>query len=94
MEDYEGNGRLDLVISSMRPDGQLRYYRNNGDGTFTERTKEAGLTGEVGGLNFITAAHTEECPRHAIYCQFAHGEATARSKVTSATMDRARDSPT
>src|SRR5205807_6702105 len=60
MEDFEGNGLLDLVISSMRPDGQLRYFRNNGDGTFTERTKEAGIIGEVGGLNFITTDYNND----------------------------------
>jgi hypothetical protein len=60
MEDFEGNGLLDLVISSSRPDGQLRYFRNNGDGTFTERTKEAGLLGEVGGLNMITTDYNND----------------------------------
>ena len=54
MEDFEGNGLLDLVISSFRVDGQLRYFHNNGDGTFSERTKQSGLMGEVGGLNIIT----------------------------------------
>jgi FG-GAP-like repeat len=60
MEDFEGNGLLDLVVSSFRPDGQLRYFRNNGDGTFTERTKEAGLLGEVGGLNIITTDYNND----------------------------------
>lgn len=60
MEDFEGNGLLDLVVSSFRPDGQLRYFRNNGDGTFSERTKEAGLLGEVGGLNLITTDYNND----------------------------------
>jgi hypothetical protein len=29
----------------------LRYFHNNGDGSFTERTSEAGLVGETGALN-------------------------------------------
>ena len=60
MEDFEGNGLLDLLISSQRQNGPLRYFRNNGDGTFTERTKEAGLTGEVGGLNMITTDYNND----------------------------------
>ncbi|MBV9849678.1 MAG: CRTAC1 family protein, partial [Armatimonadetes bacterium] len=60
MEDFEGNGLLDLMISSTSPTGQLRYFRNNGDGTFTERTKEAGLMGEVGGLNLVTTDYNND----------------------------------
>ena len=33
----------------------LRCYRNNGDGTFTERGREAGLEGLTGGLNLVPA---------------------------------------
>ena len=39
---------------------QLRYFHNNGDGTFTERTEAAGLTGEVGGLNMIHADYNND----------------------------------
>jgi len=60
MEDFEGNGLLDLVISSFRPEGQLRYIHNNGDGTFTERTKESGFPGEIGGLNMITTDYNND----------------------------------
>ena len=55
MEDFDGDGLLDLMISSSGPLDQLRFFHNNGDGMFTERTKEAGLTGEVGGLNLVAA---------------------------------------
>lgn len=53
MDDFDGDGFLDLVLSSQGPLDQLRFFHNNGDGTFSERTEEAGLTGEVGGLNLI-----------------------------------------
>jgi hypothetical protein len=55
-EDFDGDGYFDLVISSSGPQDQLRYFHNNGDGTFTDRTHAAGLEGEVGGLNVI---HTD-----------------------------------
>ena len=42
-EDFDGDGYFDLVVSSSGPRDQLRYLHNNGDGTFTEQTAEAGL---------------------------------------------------
>ncbi|MCY4606748.1 MAG: VCBS repeat-containing protein, partial [Gemmatimonadetes bacterium] len=44
---------LDIVATSWGLDDPLRYFRNQGDGTFTERTAAAGLTGLVGGLNAV-----------------------------------------
>jgi hypothetical protein len=60
MEDFDGDGLLDLMISSSFPTEQLRFFHNNGDGTFTERTKEAGLTGEVGGLHIVAADYDND----------------------------------
>jgi hypothetical protein len=60
MEDFDGDGYLDLMVSSSGPLDQLRFFHNNGDGTFTERTKEAGLTGELGGLNIICADYDND----------------------------------
>lgn len=60
LEDFEGNGLLDIMVSCMNPTCQLRYFHNNGDGTFTERTKEAGIIGEIGGLNFITTDYNND----------------------------------
>jgi hypothetical protein len=51
VDDFDNDGLYDLIISAWDPKGQLRYFHNSGDGTFTERTSEAGLVGEVGALN-------------------------------------------
>ncbi len=51
IDDFDNDGFYDLVISAWDEKGQLRYFHNNGNGTFTERTSEAGLVGEVGALN-------------------------------------------
>lgn len=51
IDDFDNDGLYDIVISAWDLDGQLRIFHNNGDGTFTERTSEAGLVGEVGALN-------------------------------------------
>jgi hypothetical protein len=53
LEDFDNDGFLDLMLSSWGVNNQLRLFRNNGDGTFTERTQEAGLAGLTGGLNMI-----------------------------------------
>jgi hypothetical protein len=53
LEDFDNDGFLDLMVSSWGVRDQLRLFRNNGNGTFTERTEEAGLTGLTGGLNLI-----------------------------------------
>jgi hypothetical protein len=55
MDDFDGDGNLDLLISSWGLDQQLRYFRNNGNGGFDERTQEAGLEGITGGLHLIHA---------------------------------------
>jgi hypothetical protein len=54
VEDLDGDGLLDVMSSSIGLRDQLRFYHNNGDGTFADRTKEAGLIGLTGGLNMIT----------------------------------------
>jgi hypothetical protein len=55
LEDFDGDGNLDVMCSSIGFRDQLRLYHNNGDGTFREQTEQAGLLGEVGGLNLIQA---------------------------------------
>jgi hypothetical protein len=53
MDDFDNDGFLDIMVSAwgFTARDQLRVFRSNGDGTFTERTKQAGLEGLVSGLN-------------------------------------------
>ena len=51
IDDFDNDGLLDVVISAWDSRGQLRLFRNQGNGSFVERTSEAGLVGEVGALN-------------------------------------------
>ena len=60
MEDFDNDGHLDLMISRMGVDDPVEFYRNRGDGTFERRTKEAGLTGIVGGLNLVQADYDND----------------------------------
>jgi hypothetical protein len=53
VDDFDGDGYLDVFASSSGLQSPIRYFRSNADGTFTEKTAEAGLTGLVGGLNIM-----------------------------------------
>ena len=60
MEDFDGDGLLDLMVSGSGPHDQLRYFHNNGDGSFSDRTGAAGLTGETGGLNLVVTDYNND----------------------------------
>jgi hypothetical protein len=59
-EDLDGDGWLDIVASTWSPSGQIRYFGNNRDGKFQERTDEAGLSGLYGGLNLVQADYDND----------------------------------
>jgi hypothetical protein len=60
MEDLDGDGYLDIMTSGSHIRDPLHFYHNNADGTFSERTTEAGLSGLVGGLNLIHADYNND----------------------------------
>jgi hypothetical protein len=60
VQDFDGDGLLDIMVSSSGPLDQLRFYHNNGDGTFSDRTQQAGLTGETGGLNLVATDYNND----------------------------------
>jgi len=59
-DDFDGDGWIDVMVTTSDVDGYPRYFRNNRDGTFTERGKEAGLEGLLGGLNTIQADYDND----------------------------------
>ena len=54
-DDFDGDHRFDIVTSSQHPCVPLRYYRNDGNGRFTDHTEAAGLDIQLGGLNVLHA---------------------------------------
>lgn len=53
VEDFDGDGFLDIVTSSSSPIEPMHFFHNNGDGTFSDWTERAGLRRELGGLNLV-----------------------------------------
>lgn len=60
VDDFENNGRFDVVTSSQDQCGAMHYFHNNGDGTFSDRTKAAGLSNQLGGLNIMQADYNND----------------------------------
>ncbi|OWK37772.1 CRTAC1 family protein [Fimbriiglobus ruber] len=67
MDDFDGDGLLDLVVSCFDPTEPMAFYRNKGDGTFEDRTKEAGLSNQVGGGLYCVQADYNNDGRPDIY---------------------------
>ena len=60
IDDFDGDGVLDLIVSSADPARDLRYLAGRGDGTFHDRSHEAGFDGLPGGLNLVQADYDND----------------------------------
>ena len=60
IDDFDNDSYLDIIVSTWDPAEQIRFFRNNRDGTFSEKTEQAGLTGLYGGLNLVQADYDND----------------------------------
>ena len=60
IDDFDGDGRLDVVITDWSPRGQIRCFHHEADGSFVDRTEAAGLVGITGGLNLLHADYDND----------------------------------
>jgi hypothetical protein len=60
IDDFDGDGLLDIVASSWGLRDQLRFFKNDGRGGFVDRTIEAGLSGQLGGINLNHADYNND----------------------------------
>ncbi|HEX5051812.1 MAG TPA: CRTAC1 family protein [Planctomycetota bacterium] len=60
VDDFDGDEYLDVIVSEWAPRGQLRFFKNQRDGTFVDRTEAAGLIGITGGLNLVHADYDND----------------------------------
>lgn len=60
LDDFDGDGYLDILASSWDLGGTLRYFTSDQDGTYTDQTQASGLDGITGGLNLIQADYDND----------------------------------
>lgn len=51
VDDFNGDGYLDIIASSWGFNDQIKFFENDGMGGFTDKTDDSGLKGVTGGLN-------------------------------------------
>ena len=60
IEDFDGDGLLDVMVSSVDACAPLRYYHHEADGTFRDRTDAAHLSDQLGGLNITMTDYNND----------------------------------
>ena len=60
VDDFDGDDDLDVLLSLWSADGAMRYFRNDANGKFSERTEEANLTGITSGINMFQADYDND----------------------------------
>ena len=60
IDDFDNDGLLDVLVSSLDVCDPLRYFHNDGNGKFSDRTEQAGLMDQLGGLNILQADYNND----------------------------------
>jgi hypothetical protein len=60
MEDFNGDGYLDIVTSGWQFYETMKYFENNKNGTYTDKSAESGIAKLPGGLNMIHADYDND----------------------------------
>jgi tetratricopeptide (TPR) repeat protein len=60
VDDFDNDGRLDVVSSSMDSCTPMRLFTRGADGRFVDRAEQAGLADQLGGLNLMQADYDND----------------------------------
>lgn len=60
VDDFDNDGRLDVVTSSSNSCDPMHFFHRNEDGSFTEQASKAGLGDQVGGLNILQTDYNND----------------------------------
>jgi len=60
VDDFENSGNLDVVTSDFGQCAPMHFFHNDGHGTFSDQAAQAGLSGQLGGLNLIQGDYNND----------------------------------
>jgi len=60
VDDFNNDGYPDIVLSSWSLEEPMKFYGNNGNGTFTDRSDSSGLGYLTGGLNMMQTDYNND----------------------------------
>ncbi len=60
VEDFNNDGYLDIMASSWDIREEIKLFLNNGNGVFSDKSKETKLKGITGGINMIHADYNND----------------------------------
>jgi hypothetical protein len=60
VDDFDGDGLLDVVTSTCDPRGPLKAFRNRGDGRFEDVSRAWKLDGQLGGLHLTAVDYDND----------------------------------
>lgn len=60
IDDFDNDGFLDIITSSMDLNENMHFFHNNGNGAFSDIAEKTGLSAITGGLNMIQADYDND----------------------------------
>jgi hypothetical protein len=60
MEDFNNDGWLDIAVTSFDPTQVMGFYINDRNGKFLDKTREAGVANQLGGLNCVQTDYNND----------------------------------
>ena len=60
VDDFDNDGLFDIVTSNWDFCAPMHFFHNNGDGTFTDRSAQSGLSSQLGGANILQADYNND----------------------------------
>ena len=60
VDDFDNDGNLDIIYSSWGLDTPMKYFKNNGDGTFSDISEKSHISRFKGGLNICQTDYNND----------------------------------
>ncbi|HTM92424.1 MAG TPA: FG-GAP-like repeat-containing protein [Flavisolibacter sp.] len=60
IDDFDNDGDLDIVLSSWGLDEKMSFFKNNGNGTFSDASVPSGLARYTGGLHIVQTDYNND----------------------------------